>query len=115
MNYLKSKDVVPGLITKIYLNKNFEGFAILVEPFGEWDSYIEEGNGPVFAKQRWLVEWIDPGEHKLDLTVGQLFTQRSLAGLKAHRNIEFVVTRTWDQYWYKYGRFNKKKDISDER
>jgi len=107
VHYLKEKEVIPGLTTKIYSNDKFEGYAELIEPFGPWNSYIVNTNGPVYAKQRWLIQWIDPNEQDLDLNKEEMFTQRYLSGKRCHRNIHFEACKTWKKYWHKYGRLKK--------
>lgn len=99
MNYLKEEEIEPGSVVKIYMNGKLEGYGKLIESAGGGLSFLQDGFKVVFMKQRWLIEWADMDEITDNLPPDQAWTQKTLAGKKAHRYIEYKTSIIWDEYW----------------
>lgn len=120
MDYLNISEIYPGAIIPLRYSKNVRAYARLIKPAGFETSFIFPNgvaDDMVFVKCRWLIEWIHHKEipksnwmrkmlewayfYKTPLdpvTPRQMWDQRSMEGLKSHRDIVCKTGKRWDDY-----------------
>lgn len=97
MEHLDEDQVEPGRIVRLD-----EGYAKLIQSDGDTESYMEDTEGPVFVKQRWLIEWADISELG-DISTEEYWNQRYLTGKRTHRYVHWYGAVSWEQYAYQHG------------
>lgn len=113
MDYLNLSEIKPGNIVKIYHSNKFEGYATLLEPFGEGISYMINDADIVYGKQRWLIEWAGADSLPPDASKEEIFNQKFLFGKRTHRFVHCKISNNWKHYWRTQGRLKNKTGIND--
>lgn len=80
-------------VVRLEKDGRFDGYVRLISPTGKVLTRVESDNSALIKYQIWVVEWVKVDRCRL--TNDEYFTQSSLLGKRARREISFTNGSRW--------------------